>query len=547
MLHAERLSAAFIPGYHGKTREQEQHLGFRCRRRVVDSPRRVLHAAHVTKGTVYLLGAGPGDPELITMRARRRLEQADLVLYDALVHQELLSHCVPTAELRFVGKRAGRRSERQTQINEAMIEAANQGRNVARLKGGDPYLFGRGSEEAEALAAAGIAFEVVPGVPSPLAATAYAGLSLTHRTLASSVAYITATESPEKDRSSHDWATLATATETLVIFMGMRKLESLMALLVEHGRDAKTPAAVVQWASLPQQKTVVSTVGELASAAKGLGLPSLIIVGNVVRLRDRLRWFDAQPLFSKRVLVPRTREQATIVAQRLRDAGAEPICAPAITLGPPSDSAPLADWLDSGGADCVVFTSANAVEYVWRAMDERALDARFFAGSALCAIGRKTHAALRVRGLNAELVPAKATGEGALATLLEFGEGRTLRFVIPRAEVAREIIPDGLRAAGHEVHVIPTYRNSPPDPAGSKKLLDAVQCSDAILFTSSSTVTNTVALAGIESVSSRVLVSIGPTTTATMRACGLEPNAEATTPSIESLVDSLEAHYGSRS
>jgi uroporphyrinogen III methyltransferase/synthase len=260
------------------------------------------------QGRVYLLGAGPGDPELITARALRRLKEADVVLYDALVHTELLRHARKDAELVFVGKRAGRVSERQASINARLIAEAKAGKRVARLKGGDPYLFGRGSEEAAALAEAGIPFEVVPGVPSPMAAAAYTGISLTHRDLASSVAYVTATESVEKDASAHDWAKLATATQSLVLFMGLRKLDSLMQRLIEHGRPPQTPAAVVSCASLSTQRTVLGTVGDIAEKVRreNLAMPALTIVGEVVSLHEKLRWFDVLPLFGKRVLIPRT-------------------------------------------------------------------------------------------------------------------------------------------------------------------------------------------------------------------------------------------------
>ena len=323
-------------------------------------------------GTVYLVGAGPGDPELITSRGLRRLREADLVLYDALVHPDQLAAARPEAELVFVGKRAGRSSERQAEINARLLEASRRGKTVVRLKGGDPYLFGRGSEEAEFLAAQGVPFEVVPGVPSPLAATAYAGLSLTHRALASSVAYVTATESVEKDRSDHDWSKLATATQTLVIFMGMRKLGSLMKLLMEHGRSPETPAAVVQWGSLPIQKTIVGTVANIheRAAAAGLGLPALTIVGDVVRLRESLRWFDTKPLFGRRVLVTRAVSQSHSLAQLLRDEGAQPIVAPTIRLEPPSDTGPLRDaatHLDN--YEWILFTSANAVEAMFAELD----------------------------------------------------------------------------------------------------------------------------------------------------------------------------------
>ena len=310
-----------------------------------------------TVAPVYLLGAGPGDPELITVRALRRLREADVVLYDALVHPDVLAECRPDAEQVFVGKRAGAPSARQARINERMVQEARAGRTVARLKGGDPYLFGRGSEEAEVLAAAGVPFEVIPGVPSPLAAAAYAGISLTHRDLASSVAYVTATESVVKDRTSHDWAKLATATQTLVIFMGMRKVDTLMSLLVEHGRPPTTPVAVVQWASLPRQRTVTGTVADISARVEqaGLSMPALILVGEVTRLRRSLRWFDTRPLFGKRVLVTRSSHQGGPTAAALRDAGAEPVLVPMLRFGPPASTAPLASALERlPGYDCVV-------------------------------------------------------------------------------------------------------------------------------------------------------------------------------------------------
>ncbi|MDH3819094.1 MAG: uroporphyrinogen-III C-methyltransferase, partial [Myxococcales bacterium] len=366
-------------------------------------------------GKVYLVGAGPGDPELITARGLRRLCEADVVLYDALVHPDQLRAARPEAELVFVGKRAGRASERQAEINRQLVEVAREGKTVVRLKGGDPYLFGRGSEEAELLAAEGIPFEVVPGVPSPLAATAYAGLSLTHRELASSVAYVTATESVEKDRTGHDWSKLATATQTLVIFMGMRKLDSLMKLLIEHGRPADTPVAVVQWASLPKQRTVTGTavnIHERASEA-GLGLPALTIVGDVVRLRDSLRWFDTKPLFGKRILVTRAVHQAGSLAALLRDEGAQPILAPTIRIAPPADPGPLRDAVTH--LDCydwILFTSSNAVDAVFSSISEAGLDVRALAGAKVCAIGVKTREALRSRGIHADLVPKDARAEG---------------------------------------------------------------------------------------------------------------------------------------
>jgi uroporphyrinogen III methyltransferase/synthase len=505
-------------------------------------------------GTVYLVGAGPGDPELITARGLRRLQEADMILYDALVHPDQLHAAKPGAELVFVGKRAGRASERQAAINRRLVEAAQQGKTVVRLKGGDPYLFGRGSEEAELLAAEGIPFEVVPGVPSPLAATAYAGLSLTHRELASSVAYVTASESVEKDRTGHDWAKLATATQTLVIFMGMRKLDSLAELLIEHGRPADTPAAVVQWASLPRQRTVVGTLSDIhaRASAAGLGLPALTIVGEVVRLRDSLRWFDRKPLFGKRVLVTRAAHQAASIATRLRDEGAQPVLAPTIRIAPPDDVEPLRNAVTHLDLyDWVLFTSRNAVDWFFSALSESGLDARALGGARLCAIGAKTAAALTTRGIRPDLVPEDARAEGVIAAVrptIESAGGQATRILLPRAEEAREILPDSLREAGAEVDVVTAYRNLRPaasDVARIKSLIDPDEI-DAVLFTSSSTVRNLYDLLGndaAERLNALDLFSIGPVTTKTAEQLGLHPRATAAEQTIESLVEALRAYY----
>lgn len=503
-------------------------------------------------GKVYLVGAGPGDPELITARGLRRLNEADVVLYDALVHPDQLNLARPDAELVFVGKRAGRVSERQAQINRKLVQAAREGKTVVRLKGGDPYLFGRGSEEAELLASEGIPFEVVPGVPSPLAATAYAGLALTHRELASSVAYVTATESVEKDRAGHDWAKLATATQTLVIFMGMRKLDSLMKLLIEHGRPADTPAAVVQWASLPQQRTVVGTVGDIHQRASeaGLGLPALTIVGDVVRLRDNLRWFDTKPLFGKRILVTRAVHQARSLAALLRDEGAQPILAPTIRIAPPSDAGPLHDAVTH--LDCydwILFTSSNTVDAFFSTISHAGLDVRALGGTKVCAIGAKTKAALRARGVDADLVPEDARAEGVIAALQPLLAGRT-RILLPRAEIAREVLPDSLREAGAEVDIVAAYRNLPPEPKEVERirsLVDPVE-SEAVLLTSSSTVQNLFDVLDEDAVghlNALDLFSIGPITTRTAERLGLAVAATSPEQTIESLVATVRAYYAS--
>ena len=501
-------------------------------------------------GTVYLVGAGPGDPELITARGLRRLREADVVLYDALVHPEQLNAARPDAELVFVGKRAGRVSQRQAEINRQLVEAARDGKVVVRLKGGDPYLFGRGSEEAELLAAQGIPFEVVPGVPSPLAATAYAGLSLTHRSLASSVAYVTATESVEKDRTGHDWSKLATATQTLVIFMGMRKLDTLSKLLIEHGRPADTPVAVVQWASLPKQRTIVGTLADIHERASdaGLGMPALTIVGEVVRLRHSLRWFDTKPLFGKRIVVTRAVHQAGSLASRLRDEGAQAILAPTIRIAPPVDLGPLRNAVTHlNHYDWILFTSANAVEAVFASIDEAGLDLRSLAGAKVCAIGSKTLQALRAHGIKADLVPKDARAEGVISALRPLLTERT-RILLPRAEVAREVLPESLRSQGAEVEVVTAYRNLPPEPEHAERIRNLVDPreSDAVLFTSSSTVHNLSELLGADA-SNRLealdLFSIGPVTTRTAEGRGLRVAATSAEQTIESLVATVRAYY----
>jgi uroporphyrinogen III methyltransferase/synthase len=504
-------------------------------------------------GKVYLVGAGPGDPELITARGLRRLREADVVLYDALVHPDQLNAARADAELVFVGKRAGRASQRQAEINRQLAQAARDGKIVVRLKGGDPYLFGRGSEEAELLAAEGIPFEVVPGVPSPLAATAYAGLSLTHRELASSVAYVTATESVEKDRTDHDWSKLATATQTLVIFMGMRKLDSLMKLLIEHGRPADTPVAVVQWASLPKQRTVVGTLADIheRAAEAGLGLPALTIVGEVVRLRRNLRWFDSKPLFGKRVLVTRAVEQAGSLSTLLRDEGAQPLLAPTIRIAPPLDPGPLRDAVTH--LDCydwILFTSTNSVDALFSFLADANLDLRALAKAKVCAIGVKTRDALAARGLRADLVPEDARAEGVIAALRP-RLGPRARILLPRAEVAREILPDSLRDAGAEVDVVTAYRNLPPEPREVdriRSLVDPGEC-DCVLFTSSSTVQNLVELLDEEAgkrLKALDLFSIGPITTETAERLGLRIAATSAEQTIEALVETLRAYYAPR-
>lgn len=505
-----------------------------------------------TQGKVYLLGAGPGDPDLITRRALRRLQQADVVLYDALVHADILQHCKAEAELVFVGKRAHRAHQRQTQINERLVKEARAGKQVVRLKGGDPYLFGRGSEEAEHLHAAGIEMEVVPGVPSPLAATAYAGISLTHRDLASSVAYLTATESVEKDKSAHDWAKLATATQTLVIFMGMRKLELLMRLLMEHGRSPDCPAAVVQWASLPSQRTVVGTVENIAQKAgeAGVGMPALTIVGDVVSLRAQLRWYDLKPLFGKRVLVTRPAGQGAELAQALRDEAAQPIEIPTVRIVPPSDPQPLRNAVARLQAyDWLIFTSVNGVRFFMEALRGDGGDMRRLGGLRVAAIGPATGEALEQRGVVPDVVPEEHRGEAVADAITEQQAGgmRGLRILLPRAAVARETLPQMLREAGADVHVVEAYRSMPPDAAAAERLRELLANDDLDIatFTASSTLSNLIDILDEplrHKLNALTLASIGPITTQTAQQAGLHVDVTAQQYTTAGLLEALVEH-----
>lgn len=497
-------------------------------------------------GIVYLVGAGPGDPELLTIKAKRRIQEADVVLYDALVHPEQLKLAPASAEAIFVGKRAGQKSERQQRINEMMLGHAIAGKRVVRLKGGDPFLFGRGSEEAEFLVERGVPFEVVPGVPSPLAATAYTGISLTHREHSSSVAYVTATESPEKDRTSHDWSKLATGVETLVIFMGVRKLESLMKLLREHGRPPETPVAVVQWASMPKQRTVIGTVQDIAERVRraGISMPALTIVGEVVRLHEKLNWFEERPLFGRRVLVPRSAHGSERILRLLRDEGAEGVLAPTIRILPPLDSAPLERALERASHyDYWLFTSGTTVEIVFETMKARRLDARIFAGSRVAAIGPKTEEMLVRFGLYPDLVAKQTDAEGLLSAL-ESAERSLdrMRFILPRADLAREVLVDGLRTRGASIEAIDAYRIAPPDEEGKEAIARAFdEGIDAALFSSAQTFRNLRAIVGDDRLQGIPLFSIGRITSRAIERAGFRVEAEARETSLESLVEALRS------
>jgi uroporphyrinogen III methyltransferase / synthase len=499
------------------------------------------------QGKIWLVGAGPGEPGLITVRGQSVLARADVVLYDALAHPALLDAC-PQAEKRNVGKRYNEESAAQGEIIRQMIELARAGKRVVRLKGGDPLLFARGAEEALALVEAGIKFEIVPGIASPIAASAYAGIPLTHRELSGSVTFITGSDRAGKEWSPESWKKLATATDTICVLMGMRRIAEITRAIIEGGRAPSTPAAVIHWGARPEQRVVTSTLEHVAQAAAEAGLtnPSIILIGDVVSLRQKLSWYDSRPLSGKRVVVPRAVDQARDTASALRERGAVPVVRPMIELTPPPDAQAFAAAVAGMGSyDWILFTSGNAVEQVRAELTRSGKDARAFGAARVGVVGPKTADALATLGIKADLVAQDFVGEGLASALLAVGPlGRVL---LLRALVARDALPDALRAGGAHVDVVTAYENRPLHASGAE-LAEQVRSGevDAILFTSSSTVTSTLEALGPdgrELLSGVVVASIGPVTTRALAAAGLTPTVQAPVYTVEGLLDALEQHF----
>ena len=499
----------------------------------------------MSEGCVYLVGAGPGDPGLVTLRGRDVLGLADVVVYDALISERLLDHAPAEAERIYVGKRAAQHTLPQEGINALLVEKARAGATVVRLKGGDPYVFGRGGEEALALAEAGIDFEVVPGVTAAVAAAAYAGIPVTHREMASAVAFVTGHEAEDKADSALDWDTLARWPGTLVFYMGVRNLAAISANLIAHGRSAETPAAAVRWGTTPRQQTITGTLATLPQAAEQAGLepPAVILVGDVVALRDRLQWFERRPLFGRRIVVTRARAQASELSKRLEAVGAETLEAPAIRIEPPDDPAPLAHAARHAASfDWIVFTSVNGVEAYFEALADAGLDARALAAARIATIGPATAERLARFGLWPDLQPETFTGAAVAEALAATGNLTGLRVLLPRTDIAPKELSKTLAAQGAEVREVVAYRTV-PDTASCDVVVAALEADeiDWLTFTSSSTVGNFIGAVGKDRVcASRTrIASIGPTTSATLREAGLEPTVEADPHTIPGLVDAI--------
>jgi uroporphyrinogen III methyltransferase/synthase len=492
-------------------------------------------------GTVYLVGAGPGDPGLMTRRALDLIAEADAILYDRLVPPGALDGASPEAELRYVGKRPREAAVPQEEINRALVELARAGRSVVRLKGGDPFVFGRGGEEAQALAEAGVAFEVVPGVTAGVAAPAYAGIPLTHRDDASAVAFVTGHEDPSKPESALDWPALASFPGTLVLYMGVRRLDEIAAALVAAGRPPSQPAAVIARGTLPAQRTVTGTLGEIAAKVADAGLepPAVTVIGDVARLRDQLAWFERRPLAGRSVVVTRARAQASGLAGRLRALGADVVEAPAIRIEP-RESAELDQALEHVDRYALVcLTSPNGAALLAEGLMRRGRDARALAGVVVAAIGPGTAAELARFGVGADVIPERAVAEALVEALAEVPvEGQ--RVLVARAAEARDILPDALRERGADVDVVPIY-DTVREPLPDERLR-AIAAADYVTFTSSSTVRFLMSALGAGGLSEGPrVVSIGPVTSATAREHGLDVHVEAERHDIEGVVEALVA------
>jgi len=481
--------------------------------------------------TVYLVGAGPGDPGLLTARALELIATADVIVHDRLIPASALDGARADAELIYAGKEGGGPSMAQAEIERLLLDHGAAGREVVRLKGGDPFVFGRGGEEAEALAAAGIAFEVVPGVTAGVAAPAYAGIPVTHRDGASAVAFVTGHEDPAKAESALDWDALAAFPGTLVVYMGVRQLGAIAERLVAGGRDASEPAALVQRGTLPDQRAALGTLSTIASVAvaEGIRAPAIAIFGPVAALHQRLGWVKPPPLAGRAVAVTRARAQASGLAARLRALGAEVLEAPAIKVVPLDGPPPNLERYD-----LVCLTSPNGVRLLFDRLADAGCDARGLAGSRVAAIGPGTAFALAEHGIIADIVPERFLAEGLVEALAGVPVERAL---VARAEEARDVLPEALRARGAEVDVVALYRTV-AEPL-SESQLEAVGRADYVTFTSSSTVRFFLDAAGDRLAPQTRLVSIGPVTSAALRERGLEPHVEAARHDIDGLVDAL--------
>lgn len=498
-------------------------------------------------GRCYLVGAGPGDLGLATLRAKQLVERAEVVVYDYLCNPEILQWAPETAEIIYAGKKAGAHTLKQDEINALLVEKARAGKRVVRLKGGDPFLFGRGGEEAQALAAASIPFEVVPGVTSAIAAPAYAGIPVTHRGMTSHVTFFTGHEDPEKSESSLDFESLAKLGGTQVMLMGVERIDAIAQQMREHGVRADLPVALIRWGTTGRQEVIRGTLQDIGQrvAKQNFAPPAVAVFGEVVSLGKELDWRKAWPLAGKRIVVTRTRKQAGVLSEQLRDLGAEVIELPTIRIEPPSDLRAFAELVqDAHGYDWIVFTSPNGVTAFFEMFYKLYDDARDIGGARIAAIGPATAQRVREFHLKVDLQPDEFVAEAVVREFKKEGDIENLRILIARAEEARDLLPRELGALGAIVDVAVAYRTvaETSDRTEARSRLVA-EGADMITFTSSSTVENFLAL-GLPWPAGMEVASIGPITSKTARDRGLTIEVEATRHDIPGLVEAIRRHYG---
>ncbi|MEQ1854353.1 MAG: uroporphyrinogen-III C-methyltransferase [Chthoniobacteraceae bacterium] len=506
------------------------------------------HARHT--GICYLAGAGPGDIGLVTLRVRQVVEEADVIVYDALCNPEILKWAGKDAEIIYAGKRAAQHALRQEDTNQLIVEKTKAGKRVVRLKGGDPFLFGRGGEEAEELVKAGLRFEIIPGVTSAIAAPAYAGIPVTHREHTSQLTIFTGHEDPTKPGTSLDYAQLARNPGTKIMLMGVERLGVISSELIKHGARADLPVALVRWGTTGRQQTLVGQLDDIARKVKesGFKAPAVAVFGEVVKLRESLNWFESRPLFGRRIVITRTRKQAGALSARLRDLGADVFEMPTIRIDPPKDVRAFGTLVaEAHGYDWLVFTSPNGVDAFFEMFYRIYKDARDIGGVRIAAIGPATAAKVREYHLSVDLQPEEFVAEGVVEAFKKEGSVENLRFLLARAEAARDVVPEELGKLGAIVDVATAYRTVPEteDVTGAIARFRE-EGADMITFTSSSTVENFMAL-GLPLPAGLKTASIGPVTSNTMRKLGLAVDVEATRYDIPGLMQAISTFYGIKS
>ena len=499
-------------------------------------------------GKVYLVGAGPGDRGLMTLKGMSCLEQADVVVYDRLLDSSLIDGAPESAERVFVGKERGRQELTQAEINRLLIDRAAEGKVVVRLKGGDPFVFGRGGEEALALAESGVSFEIVPGVTSAVGAPAYAGIPLTHRGIATSFTVVSGSEDPRKEESSVNWAALAKAGGTIVVLMGWSSLEAILATLAREGMEPSTPVALVQWGTWPDQTTVTGRLDNIVTLGREAGLrpPVAAVIGRVVELREKLAWFDQRPLFGKKVLITRSRAQASQFRAKLEELGAQPVEIPTIRTAPLDDYTQLDSALGRlSSYGWVIFASGNAVDAVFERLTHLGMDARALGGVCVGAIGPATSTALSGRGITVDFIPTRPVSEVVLEELSQ-REWDGVPVLLPGADIGRDVLHRGLTGLGARVDLIPAYRTVPVTGVKGKARKALESGVDVVTFTSSSTVKNLLDLldGDRKALEGSRIACIGPTTAATARELGLPVDLVADVHTVDGLVDALVAYFG---